>query len=236
MKAWLTLDRAVAPDGEELVLQQRGSDFAIRAGGQLLMASGATRSEQALAELACRGLRPAARVVVGGLGLGYTLRAALDALGPKAQVTVVELVPAVVRWNRGALGSLAGHPLADPRVEVIEGDVRAAWTEPGALDAILLDVDNGPRALTRPGNAALYGLGALREARAALRPGGALAVWSAGAAPDFLVRLKEAGFWATSHGLPRSQHVVLMGTVRPRGRGRAEPLESRPRRGKGGDL
>ena len=211
MKPWSTLGRSTAPDGAELVLQERAGEFAIRVGGQVLMGSRAPTSERALAEATCAGLRPAARVLIGGLGLGYTARAALDLLGPGAQVTVAELLPAVVTWNHGPLGPLAAHPLQDPRVAVFEGDVRTAWRQRGPFDAILLDVDNGPSALTRPANGALYGAAGLREALAALRAGGVLAVWSAGPAPAFLLRLREVGFQAERRTGGSGRHELLVG-------------------------
>jgi hypothetical protein len=211
MKAWSTLERAVAPDGAELTLQQRGREFAIRAGGQVLMGSRSSGSERALAEATCPRLRPDARVLIGGLGLGFTLRAALDCLGPAATVSVAELVPAVVGWNRGPLGPLADSPLADRRVTVFPGDVREAWRAAAPLDAILLDVDNGPTALTRPANGALYSEAGLREARAALRPGGVLGVWSAGPAPAFLARLARCGFEAEERSGGTGRHALLLG-------------------------
>jgi len=154
-------------------------------------------SEDALGELACAKIadRPRPRVLIGGLGMGYTLSAALHGLGAEGRVVVAELVPTVVVWNRGPLGHLAGHPLQDDRVTVREIDVaRITRAEPRAYDAILLDVDNGPKGLTRKGNDRLYGLSGLREVFASLRPGGVLAVWSAGPDPAFTQRLRTVGF------------------------------------------
>jgi spermidine synthase len=154
-------------------------------------------SEDALAELACQKLadRPHARVLIGGLGMGFTLAAALQQLGPGAEVVVAELVPEVVTWNRELLSALAGHPLEDPRVTVYEGDVgQLIGAERDAYDAILLDVDNGPEGLTRKENDSLYSPAGLRAALAALRPRGILGVWSITPDQPFSKRLKQAGF------------------------------------------
>jgi spermidine synthase len=210
MKPWLTLGEAQAPDGTPLRLQQRGAEFAIRAGGQVLMASHQHRSEEQLARAGLSERRTAARqVLIGGLGLGYTLRAALDLLGPQARVVVAELVPAVVAWNQGPLAHLAGQPLKDRRVEVAVGDVRDQL-QPGAWDAVLLDVDNGPSALTQQANAGLYSAAGLASLRKALRPGGRLALWSAVPEPSFIGRLRRAGLGAQM--LPAGgRHVVYLG-------------------------
>jgi spermidine synthase len=187
----------VATPGGEMVLSRRGEEFAIRVGGVQLMCSRSHDSEDELGRRAgslVRGVR-APRMLVGGLGLGYTLRAALEALPPTARVDVVEIVPAVVRWNRTVLGGLARHPLADPRVSVIEGDVGRviADSPPGRYHAILLDVDNGPDELFER-NGALYRRAGLLAAHAALAPGGVLAVWSSFESPTFTRWLREVGF------------------------------------------
>jgi len=143
---------------------------------------------------ACNGLPGGARVLIGGLGLGYTLRAALDALPADAEVVVAEIVPAVVEWNRGPLAHLAGRPLEDPRAMVHEGDVGRVMRSGGRWDAIMLDVDNGPVALTRKANHALYVATGIATAKAALRRGGILAVWSAHRDDRFASRLRRAGF------------------------------------------
>ena len=199
MTPWILLDSAHVPgDGGELRLYRRGDEFSIKVVGRgELMNSRVHGSEDALAEQTCARLREdiTPRLLIGGLGMGFTLAAALRHLGEQAQVVVAELVPAVVAWNRGALGESAGHPLEDPRVSVHQGDVaRVMRTAQQAYHAILLDVDNGPEGLTRKQNDWLYGMSGLNAAYAALRPQGVLAVWSAGPDPDFVQRLRKVGF------------------------------------------
>jgi len=198
MIPWQELGRSSVPgETAPLILAQRGTEYAIRIGATPLMSSLAHGSEEILAELACTGLaeRADARVLIGGLGMGFTLAAALRELAPTAQVVVAELVPAVVEWNRGPLAHLAGNPLADPRASVFAGDVRdAILAKPAAWDAILLDVDNGPNGLTRPGNDQLYGIEGLGAASAALRGPGVLGVWSVAPDAEFTRRLEQAGF------------------------------------------
>lgn len=183
--------------GTELRLYERDGEFSLRLDGRELMASRAHGSEDALGDLAAsrtRG-RKEPSVLIGGLGLGYTLAAVLRGLGPRATVVVAELVPAVVEWNRGPLAHLAGHPLRDPRVRVVTADVADVIRDAhAAFDAVLLDVDNGPGAAARPGSAPLYGPDALAAARAALRPGGVLGVWAASPDRRFPKRLRAAGF------------------------------------------
>lgn len=202
MIPWIELDRAAVPEGGDIRLKQRGTEFSIMLGATELMNSRASGSEEALARLACEalGTPPRAHVLVGGLGMGFTLRAALARLGPDAVVTVAELVPAVVAWARGALASLHGDSLQDPRVVVREDDVAALMQgRRAAYDIILLDVDNGPDGLTRPGNDGLYGANGLGAARAALRPGGILGVWSIRPDRHFAERLRRAGFAVEEH-------------------------------------
>jgi spermidine synthase len=195
---WETLGRARTPDGGELVLARRGEEVVIRVRGRDLMSSRMHGSEEALARRALAGVKGAPRVLVGGLGLGYTLRAALDALPAAAEVVVAEIIPSVVEWNRGPLAPLAGHPLDDPRVTVEVIDVGAVLRRPGPRwDAVLLDVDNGPVAFTRRGNQVLYSPAGLEAARRALRRGGVLAVWSAVPDDAFAGRLGRAGFAVT---------------------------------------
>jgi len=200
---WEILGKERAPEGGELVLYHRNGEYSIRVGGRELMSSRAHGSEEELARAACAGLGRGARVLIGGLGLGYTLRAALDALPGSTTVVVAELVPAVVTWNRGPLAPLAGRPLEDPRVELEPTDVGAVLRRAGPRwDAILLDVDNGPAALTRKANQALYGDTGLEVAKRALRAGGVLAVWSASPDKSFEKRLGKAGFKAESREVP----------------------------------
>ncbi len=198
MRPWKLIDTACVPgEGSELRLYRRGEEFSIKAGPIELMNSRVHGSEDALAELACKQIaeRVEARVLIGGLGMGYTLAAALQQLGPQAEVVVAELVPAVVRWNHGPLAALAGQPLDDPRVSVHQGDVaQLIRAEPGAYDAILLDVDNGPEGLTRKENDAIYSDSGLAAALAALRAGGVLGVWSISPDHAFSQRLRRCGF------------------------------------------
>ena len=197
MKPWETLDRACAPDGTELVLRRRGTEHLILAGGYDLLSTEDESSSRELARLGCAHIdRDArARVLVGGLGMGYTLRAALDATGRNASVEVAELVPAVVEWNRGVLADCAGRPLEDARVTVYVGDVQdRIRAGRGHYHAILLDVDNGPDALAHPQNDAIYGDRGLAAARAALSPGGFLGVWSFSDDRRFTKRLERHGF------------------------------------------
>jgi spermidine synthase len=189
---WAELARASAPGGESLVLRRRGGIFEIRCNGWDLISNRAHHSEQTLARLACAGLAGAPRVLIGGLGMGYTLRAALDALPAAALVTVAEIFVAVVDWNRGPLAALAGRPLGDPRVDVRCVDV-ATLLAGAAYDAILLDIDNGPEAVMLAGNAALYAPAGLRGLGAALARGGRLAVWSADRSPRFEAALTTCG-------------------------------------------
>ncbi len=197
MVPWKKLDTAREPSGGELVLWNRGHEFAIRIDGQDLMGSGAYHSEEILAVRGCEGLDSVrgARVLVGGLGMGFTLKAALDVLASDAEVDVAELVPAVVEWNRGPIAHLAGRPLEDPRVRVLEGDVGKILADTrGFYDAILLDVDNGPEALTSASNKGLYGPGGIARSARALRRDGVLAVWSVNDDPRFTERLERGGF------------------------------------------
>ena len=191
------LGQANTPDGADLKLTRRGNEYIILANGKSLMSSRMHGSEEALATLACGRARIAKQpcVLVGGLGMGFTLRATLDLLPPSAKVIVAELVPEVVEWNRGPLGPLAGHPLKDRRVRIAMGDVAVTIrSNPGRFDAVLLDVDNGPSAFTSADNAQLYNDEGLATLQAALRPGGVLAIWSAREDRKFEQRLRYVGF------------------------------------------
>jgi spermidine synthase len=176
---------------------QRGAEFSMKLGQNELMSSRLSGSEEALATLACRRLEAikAPHLLIGGLGMGFTLRAALAVLGPKARITVAELLPAVIAWARGPMAEIFGDSLADPRAKILSADViEVIASKPRAFDAILLDVDNGPEGLIRKANDALYDLAGLTAIRRALRPGGVLAVWSSGPHPAFSKRLRNAGF------------------------------------------
>jgi spermidine synthase len=206
-------------DGSEMTLARRGDEHSICIGGDVLMTSKSHGSEEKLAERGCAGLDtlPRARVLVGGLGMGFTTRAALRALRPDAVVDVVELVGAVVRWNRELIGHLADEPLLDPRVRVIEGDVadviRSAREH---YDAILLDVDNGPEAFTCRENKHHYSHEGLRRAREALRPNGVLAIWSMFESRAFTARLREVNLETRlervhAHGRSGRLHSLWLG-------------------------
>ncbi|MDZ7754710.1 MAG: hypothetical protein U5S82_24425 [Gammaproteobacteria bacterium] len=193
------LATARIPDTDtELKLHAHADRFAISIPGRgELMNSRVHRSEIALAEMTCTRVagRAGLRVLVGGLGMGFTLAATLDAVGPDARIVVAELVPEVVDWNREIIGAPAGHPLDDPRAEVFVGDVAQLVREQrGGLDAIMMDVDNGPEALIRPENDWLYSPAGLAATRRALKLNGVLAVWSASSDRRFTKRLEQAGF------------------------------------------
>ena len=183
-------------DGVDLKLTRQGNEYIILANGKTLMSSRMHGSEEALAHFGCRRLpRERPCVLVGGLGMGYTLRATLDILPKDAEVIVAELVPAVVEWNRGLLGPLAQHPLKDRRVRIHIQDVMITLrSAPAQLDAVLLDVDNGPTAFTAETNAGVYDDRGLAAAHSALKPGGVLAVWSARDDRKFEQRLRYNGF------------------------------------------
>lgn len=205
VRPWTVLEEVLVPgSGERLRLSQRGDEFSIRLGNHnQLMNSRASGSERAMAELGCAGLtaRRTARVLVSGLGMGFTLRAALNLLPSTATVVVAELVPAVVEWNRGPIAALSSNALADPRVTVRVGDVADLIAEArSAYDAILLDVDNGPEGL-HGSNDGLYGTTGLAQSFSALRPGGTLTVWSATSDPAFTRRLRQIGFGVAEHGV-----------------------------------
>ena len=191
------LATALVPGGAELRLFQRGDDYAITLDDNELMSSRMGGSEEALAVMACERLRKdqALRLLIGGYGMGFTLRAALALLAPQAQVTLVELVPEILDWARGPMAHLTAGCLDDPRVEVIVGDVgREIAAARSRYDAILLDVDNGPEGLTRDANDQIYSTAGLARAKASLKPGGVLAIWSATQSTVFSRRLKASGF------------------------------------------
>ena len=206
MIPWEEIDRAEIPGHEgEVTLLKRGSEFSIRTAGTELMNSRLHGSEGALGELTCSRIKRKSglRILIGGLGMGYTLAAALKQSEPDTLITVSELIPAVIKWNREHLGHLAGMPLDDPRVSVEEEDVAETIRKrKSTWDAILLDVDNGPDGLTRKANDRLYGRSGLKTSFSALRPGGILAVWSSGADEAFTRRLKQRGFQTETVTVP----------------------------------
>ena len=224
MKAWELLGETRTPDGTDMRLTRRDDEYVILTDGKPLMSSRMHGSEEALATLACGDLRTRdrPRVLVGGLGMGFTLRAVLDLLPSDAIVTVAELVPAVIEWNREPLAALAAHPLRDARVRVEVADVGFTLRAgPNRFDAILLDVDNGPAAFTAAANAGLYDNSGVAAAYAALRPRGTLAVWSAWDDRKFEQRLRYHGFDVEvarvrarlKKGGPR--HTIFLGVKRP---------------------
>jgi spermidine synthase len=197
MLPWVHLDTANVPGGGELRLMRRGTEFSIQAGAIALMNSRMSGSEIALADLACARLhdRRNCRMLIGGYGMGFTLRAALAGLGPQAKILVAELVPAIMDWARGPMAEFTGTSLGDPRVAIHDGDVGELIASARAsFDAILLDVDNGPDGFTRSANGRLYSLHGLETARKALRKNGLLAIWSAAPDKEFSNRLAHAGF------------------------------------------
>jgi spermidine synthase len=228
---WSLIDRAQVPGGGELRLLRRGDEFSIRLGQNELMNSRRGGSEEALATLACARIRAQERprLLIGGLGMGFTLRAALGGLGAEARVVVAELVPAVLAWARGPMAAVFGPSLADARVRIRQADVGEVIREAAsAYDAILLDVDNGPAGLTRAANDALYDLPGLSAVHKALRPGGVLAVWSSGPDAEFTRRLRQSRFDVDEVAVRGggARHVVWIATRAQRGR--------RPRRMKSG--
>lgn len=223
VRAWHTLARAEAPDGQPMILRARGHEFLISVGGLDLMSSRDDTSARALATIGCASLlnRPGLRVLIGGLGMGYSLAAACEVLPPDAEIEVAELTAAVVEWNRGPLAELAGRPLEDPRVRVHIGDVAARIAAAVShYDAILLDVDNGPDPLAHEHNAVLYSAAGLRAAHRALRARGVYAVWSYSDAGNFAKQLERAGFEASVERVPNRgrdrgrSHAIWLGRKR----------------------
>ena len=219
MLPWIKLDETTMPGGGALTLMQRGTEFSIMSGTIGLMNSRESGSEEQLAIQSAARLakRPKPRILIGGLGMGFTLRAALTSFGPGAEITVAELVPAVVRWARGPLGAIHGTSLDDPRVRIHEGDVATAITAGRPFDAILLDVDNGPDGLFRPANDRLYSAVGLAAAKAALAGGGHLAVWSAYPDAAFTRRLGQSGMaveQVTARARPGkgARHIIWFAT------------------------
>jgi spermidine synthase len=227
MIPWVQIDTARVPGAEvELRLMRRGTEFSMRLGSNELMNSRLSGSEQALATLACKriGAVKGPHLLIGGLGMGFTLHAALAVLGSEARIMVAELVPAVIAWARGPMADIFGDSLDDARANVLCADViEVIKSHASAFDAILLDVDNGPEALVRKANDALYNPKGLQSIRRALRPGGVLAVWSSGPHPAFSRRLRDAGFEVNEVGVRatakrKGAHHVIWFATRPRAR------------------
>ncbi len=225
MIPWIELDRVALPLGGELRLMRRGHEFVIKVGVAELMTSRLCASEEALATLAAEKLagRTRPRVLIGGLGMGFTLRAAERAFGAEAEIVVAELVPAVVRWARGPMAELFDGCLDRKGVEIVEADVAALIRGATArYDAILLDVDNGPEGMTQSANDQLYSMLGLAAARAALKPGGILAVWSQGPDAPFAKRFEKAGFSVEDKRVRAggarggTRHVIWLGERRDR--------------------
>lgn len=224
MRHWTLLGDAPIPGTDKMLrLHRDKDDFYIHiAGGGELMSTRRHGSEDALGRLPCQRLRPPrnARVLIGGLGMGFTLAAALAELGKNAEVTVAELVPGVVEWNRGALGEASGNPLDDPRTRVHLGDVAEVFEKRrGYFDVIALDVDNGPEGLTQSSNDRLYTTRGIVAAQGALKPDGILAYWSAGRDPAFQDRLRRCGFLVEermvhAHGKKGARHFIWLAGLR----------------------
>ncbi len=222
MKKWTTVDQALTPDGKTISLNEHDGSYAIRVAGIPLMSTRQHASEEKLAELACARVREIrrARVLVGGLGFGFTLKAALTALAADATVVMAEVLGAVIAWNRNPAFPLAAEALADPRVIVLQQDVGEVIREArGSFDSIILDVDNGPAALSTDGNRRLYDSTGLHNARAALRPAGCLAFWSVAPDPAFEKLMTQAGFSVEvqrcrSHVRSGSWHTLFLGRLK----------------------
>jgi spermidine synthase len=219
MLPWVELGRAKVPGGGEFRLMQRGQEFTIFAGTIGLMSSRQSGSEEAMAKIAFErvGAKPKVKVLIGGLGMGFTLRRTLADFGPDAQITVAELVPEIAdTWARGPLAKVHGPSIDDARLLLVVDEVGAVMAR-DKYDAILLDVDNGPEGLSRPGNDALYSHAGIARAKSALKPGGLLAVWSVAPDPHFTKRLQQSGMQveelkARAHGGRGARHVIWVAT------------------------
>ena len=243
MKPEIKLGSTDTPDGGEMGLYEHDGDFAIKINGQQLMSSRQHESELALAQLGCAHLskRKAPRVLIGGLGMGYTLRQTLDMLGQDAKVIVSELLAPVVDWNRDFLGELNAQPLEDKRAEVQIGDIFPLLSNSmGSFDAILLDVDNGPNALSVSANDQLYTQAGIEICRRALRKGGCLAIWSAEPSKDFEQLLMSCNLHIRSYKIPaykgskRKSHFIWVAAeskkILPPGGGEPSPAQKERRR------
>lgn len=226
MRHWTHMGDAPIPETDQSLSLYRGKDdffIKITSGGGELMSTRKHGSEDALGSLPCRRLanQASARVLIGGLGMGFTLAAALSALGPRAEVTVAELIPEVVEWNKGPLGERSGYPLNDPRTRVYLGDVaRLIRDKPGYFDVIALDVDNGPEGLTKSSNDWLYTTAGIIATQEALASDGILAYWSAGPDQAFHDRLRRCGFLVEevvvfAHGKKGARHTIWLASLGP---------------------
>lgn len=221
MKKWTEVGRALTPDGKTISLQEHDASYTIRVDGVALMSTRQHASEEKLAQLACSHIAaaPRARILIGGLGFGFTLKAALQVVAADATVVVAEILAAVIAWNRNPAFPLAAEAMADPRVIVRQQDVaELIYAERGGFDSIVLDVDNGPEALSADGNRRLYSPEGLKSIRAALRPGGCVAFWSAAPDPALEKLLTRAGFVVdveTCRSRPNSgrRHTIFLGRV-----------------------
>lgn len=219
MKKWNLIDEATTPDGSSMALFEHDGDYSIRVGSVELMSTRQSSSEERMAEIGCEHLKgkKKARILIGGLGFGFTLRATLRLAPKEAVVTVAELMPAVISWNKNPDLPLAGDALKDPRVRIIQRDVmEIIATARGSYDSILLDVDNGPAGLCTKENDDIYGEVGLHQIQSALAPGGTVVFWSAAASPTFAKRLGRVGFDVTvtrtkSHGMKGSWHTLFVG-------------------------
>jgi spermidine synthase len=222
VKKWTPVDQTRTPDGKTVSLVEHDGSYTIRVDGAELMSTRQHASEEKIAELACAHLRwkRRARVLIGGLGFGFTLQASLSALAPDATVVVAEILAAVIAWNRNPLFHLAADAMADPRVTVLQQDVLEAIREArGGFDSIILDVDNGPAALSTESNGRLYNQAGLQLARAALRPAGCVAIWSAAPDPAFQKLMIRAGFTVDvrdcrSRANGGGRHTIFLGRVK----------------------
>lgn len=220
MKQWTSLDTALTPDGKLIALTEHDGTYTIRVDGAILMSTRRHASEEKLAELGCRRAKDirGARVLIGGLGFGFTLRAALAALPADATVVTAEMLAAVIAWNRNPLFKLAADAMADPRVVILQKDIGDVIREsPSSFDGIILDVDNGPAALTFEGNRRLYDLEGLQRIHAALRPGGCVAFWSSAQDRAFEKRMSRAGFAVEvcrcqARAESGGWHIIFVGT------------------------
>ena len=218
MKPWNTVGEAVSPDGTRLELVEHDGEYIIKGDDMPLMSTRMHFSEMELARLVCTKLKSNAKVMIGGLGLGYTLRSALDLIPKDGVVVQVELVPEVIEWNKGPLGSFNNHPLKDTRTEIVQDDIsKVIRQSQNSYDSIMLDVDNGPSPLVNERNAWLYTDNGLRSIRNALKNGGKVAIWSANDEPRFISRMKRNGFLGEKHRIQAHQgkggirHVIFTG-------------------------